>query len=485
MLESINVDKNCMDPMGRSALALAIINEDLPMVELLLTNGVKARDALLHAITEEFVEAVELLLAHEDVVIASGKEHSWVGLPQETCNFSSDITPLMLAAQLDRFEIVRLLLDRGATLPMPHDIRCGCPQCVISLTKDTVHHSQSRMNAFRALASPSLICLTAIDPINTAFQLSWELRRLGDLEHEFRSEYKDLKKKCKLFATALLDHTRSSHELEVILNYDPDEPVLKSDGRMTLRRLRLAVKLHQKEFVTHPNVQQLLASIWYDGLPGFRRKSPEFQFFETLKIAISFPILSLIYMIAPTSNQGQKMKKPFIKFICHSASYITFVILLIWVSLDKNEHHDKQPRVSELLIFAWLCGMIKLEFKKILAEENRKEYLKDMWKVMDIGTICLYIIVVILRVLAFYKIGVISGNDEPIRSSVCWNPKVDVIVLSECLLSAANIFSCLRMVYIFSVSPYLGPMQVSLSRMVVDMVRFFLLFVLVLFAFAC
>jgi hypothetical protein len=60
---------------------------------------------------------------------------------------------------------------------------------VSSRTKDTVHHSRSRINAFRALASPSLICLTAQDPILLAFQLSWELRRLSFEEHEFRSEY--------------------------------------------------------------------------------------------------------------------------------------------------------------------------------------------------------------------------------------------------------------------------------------------------------
>jgi hypothetical protein len=52
-----------------------------------------------------------------------------------------------------------------------------------------VHHSHSRMNAFRALASPSFICLTAKDPILSAFQLSWELRRLSFEEPEFRNEY--------------------------------------------------------------------------------------------------------------------------------------------------------------------------------------------------------------------------------------------------------------------------------------------------------
>ena len=39
-----------------------------------------------------------------------------------------------------------------------------------------------------------------------------------------------------------------------------------------LSRLKLAIEYKQKAFVAHPSVQQLLASIWYEGLPGFRRK---------------------------------------------------------------------------------------------------------------------------------------------------------------------------------------------------------------------
>jgi hypothetical protein len=45
--------------------------------------------------------------------------------------------------------------------------------------------------------------------------------------------------------------------------------------------------------------------------------------------------------------------------------------------------------------------------------------------------------------------------------------------------------SSLKLVYIFSVNPYLGPLQVSLSRMVLDIMKFFFLYVLVLFAFSC
>lgn len=61
---SINI--NCVDPLGRSALLMAIDNENLGMVELLINFNVDTKDALLHAISEEFVEAVEMLLDHED-----------------------------------------------------------------------------------------------------------------------------------------------------------------------------------------------------------------------------------------------------------------------------------------------------------------------------------------------------------------------------------------------------------------------------------
>ena len=41
----------------------------------------------------------------------------------ENATFTPDITPLILAAHRNSYEILKLLLDRGAALPMPHDVR--------------------------------------------------------------------------------------------------------------------------------------------------------------------------------------------------------------------------------------------------------------------------------------------------------------------------------------------------------------------------
>lgn len=66
---------NCVDPLGRSALLMAIDNENLEMVELLLEYRVETKDALLHAISEQFVEAVEVLLDQEEAVHRHGELH--------------------------------------------------------------------------------------------------------------------------------------------------------------------------------------------------------------------------------------------------------------------------------------------------------------------------------------------------------------------------------------------------------------------------
>lgn len=40
-----------------------------------------------------------------------------------TALFPPDITPIILAAHKNNYEILKLLLDRGAAIPVPHDIR--------------------------------------------------------------------------------------------------------------------------------------------------------------------------------------------------------------------------------------------------------------------------------------------------------------------------------------------------------------------------
>lgn len=62
---------------------------------------------------------------------------------------------------------------------------------------------------------------------------------------------KQLKEQCQKFATCLLDHVRSSYELEIILNYAPEsDDIWEPGNRQTLERLTKAVKFNQKDVIS-------------------------------------------------------------------------------------------------------------------------------------------------------------------------------------------------------------------------------------------
>ncbi|KAK7085255.1 Short transient receptor putative channel 1 [Halocaridina rubra] len=129
---------NCLDPLGRSALIISIENENLDMISLLLQQGINPSDALLHAISEEYVEGVEVLLAHEEKIHSPGRPYSWTTTAGERAAFTPDITPLIAAAHKNNYEILKVLLDRGASLPMPHDIKCACDECLVTSADDSL-----------------------------------------------------------------------------------------------------------------------------------------------------------------------------------------------------------------------------------------------------------------------------------------------------------------------------------------------------------
>ncbi|KAL0272779.1 UNVERIFIED_CONTAM: hypothetical protein PYX00_005624 [Menopon gallinae] len=504
---------NCVDPLGRGALSLAIDGENLDMLELLLVMGIEAKDALLQAINVEFVEAVELLLEYEELVHKEGEPYvsiimvkSWEKVDWNIGTFAPDITPIILAAHRNNYEIIKILLERGATLPTPHDIKCGCDDCVRNSKEDSLRFSLARLNQYRALSSPSLIALSSNDPILTAFQLSWELRNLAFSEQESKSDYLELRRQCQKFAVDLLNQTRSSQELAIILNHDPDELPYEDGEHMKLARLELAIHMKQKTFVAHPNVQQLLASLWYEGLPGFRRKSLSKKLLEIVKVAVLFPFYCLLYMIAPGTKTGKLMRKPFMKFLIHASSYLFFLFVLILVSqradrliiellgtesMRKDLEEQKliqrgnPPTLLEWILVAYVLGFIWEEIMEVYYG-GLDEYIRDMWNVIDLTRDGLYVLVIALRALAYIQQTSETGKD----ASSAYIPReewddFDLQLVSEGLFAAANVFSALKLVKIFSINPHLGPLQISMGRMVIDIIKFFFIYSLVLFAFAC
>ncbi|XP_032259010.1 short transient receptor potential channel 4 isoform X1 [Halichoerus grypus] len=471
------ININCIDPLGRTALLIAIENENLELIELLLSFNVYVGDALLHAIRKEVVGAVELLLNHKKP--SGEKQVPPILLDKQFSEFTPDITPIILAAHTNNYEIIKLLVQKGVSVPRPHEVRCNCVECVSSSDVDSLRHSRSRLNIYKALASPSLIALSSEDPFLTAFQLSWELQELSKVENEFKSEYEELSQQCKQFAKDLLDQTRSSRELEIILNYRDDSSLIEEQSGNDLARLKLAIKYRQKEFVAQPNCQQLLASRWYDEFPGWRRRHWAVKMVTCFIIGLLFPVFSVCYLIAPKSPLGLFIRKPFIKFICHTASYLTFLFLLLLASqhIDRSDlnRQGPPPTIVEWMILPWVLGFIWGEIKQMW-DGGLQDYIHDWWNLMDFVMNSLYLATISLKIVAFVKYSALN----PRESWDMWHPTL----VAEALFAIANIFSSLRLISLFTANSHLGPLQISLGRMLLDILKFLFIYCLVLLAFA-
>lgn len=502
-------DINCKDPLGRTALSIAIINENPELMDILLEAGIKTYDSLLLAIDEEYVEGVEILLECEERVWDQGSPHSWEAVDPVHASYTPDITPLILSAHKNNYEILKILLDRGAILPKLHDIKCNCEACLESAKQDSLRFSLSRLNSYKALASPSLIALTSSDPIFTAFLLSEQLKKLSKMESQYFKEYTILRDQVQSFATSLLDHARSSYELEVMLNYDGDRTQWKPGHHQTLDRLKMAIKCKQKSFVAHPNVQQLLSSIWYEGVPGFRRKNIFFQSVMIAKLCLLYPFYCTMYMLLPASKHGIYIKNPFIKFICHSSSYIFFLMLLAMASqrieylivevigtlFDDQDMYNlakewerkergSLPSHVETMIILWQICLLWRDMK-VVYQMGVVEYINDLWNLADWFTNVCFLSWIILRFTSCYLVSLeISEGKDPYIPREDWET-YDPYLISEGLFGAGMISSYLKIVQILSVNPHLGPLQISLGRMIMDICKWVSLCGLVLFAFAC
>uniref|UniRef100_A0A3P8W848 Short transient receptor potential channel 1 n=1 Tax=Cynoglossus semilaevis TaxID=244447 RepID=A0A3P8W848_CYNSE len=437
---------NCVDVLGRDAVTITIENENLDILQLLLDHG-----------CQKLMQRIQ------------NPEYST----------TMDVAPVIMAAHRNNYEILTMLLKQDISLPRPHAVGCECTLCNAKNKKDSLRHSRFRLDIYRCLASPSLIMLTEEDPILRAFELSADLKELSLVEVEFRNDYEELAKQCKMFAKDLLAQARNSRELEVILNHTSSEDHVNKRGlleeRMNLSRLKLAIKYNQKEFVAQSNCQQFLNTVWFGETASYRRKHTCLKMATVLSVAMLWPLLSVCYLLVPRSRVGQIIHTPFVKFIIHSASYMTFLLLLNLYSLVYNEgkKNTMGPALEmiDYLLILWIIGMVWSDVKR-LWYEGLEDFLEESRNQLSFVMNSLYLATFALKIVAHSK-------DTERKNWDAFHP----ILVAEGLFAFANVLSYLRLFFMYTTSSILGPLQISMGQMLQEFGKFLGLFLLVLFSF--
>ncbi len=125
------------------------------------------------------------------------------------------------------------------------------------------------------------------------------------------------------------------------------------------------------QFVSHAHCQQLLTSIWFEGIPGRQERGSNVNSLVYVLLILSWPILALFYIFFPKSRIGQIVRAPFMKFLFFSTSFGIFLCLLTMATFDEYRFHKgptrgpypsraeergPAPTVVESLIIIWVFG---------------------------------------------------------------------------------------------------------------------------------
>ncbi|XP_043928715.1 short transient receptor potential channel 2-like [Protopterus annectens] len=421
----------------------------------------------------------------------------------DNSSFAPGVTPLTLACEKDLYEIVDMLIKKGHSIPTPHKISCSCLECSNGRKYDLLKFSLSRINTYKGIASRAYLSIASEDAMLTAFKLSREMKQLSKKEPEFKPEYLALVELSQDFAVELLGMCRNQSEVTAVLNDIGDsneednlDDQAFEEGIPNLARLRLAVNYNQKRFVAHPICQQVLSSIWCRNLSGWRGSNTLWKLVISVVIFLLMPMLCLLYWVAPKSKLGKMLKIPVIKFLLHAASYVWFLIFLLAESLlleyRQEAYSSRKPTLWENSFhMIWVVGFLWFECKEVWIEGLRS-YLFDWWNFLDMVILSMYLASFTLRVLVALQ-GYFSCFYMP-SSEQCyyftkadredWRPE-DPQFIAEVLFAVTSMLSFTRLAYILPAHETLGTMQISIGKMIDDMIRFMFILMIILTAFLC
>ncbi|RUS92006.1 hypothetical protein EGW08_000219, partial [Elysia chlorotica] len=514
----LNVD--CTDALGRTPLRLAIKNENKELVEILLelSNAENMNAAVLQAIDSSSMSIAALALRHPRYqetykrMRRMGETDNFfkVGHDARGSQFPSYVTPLNLAAQKNQFPIVQLLLQRGDTITPPHKFGCVCQECINKNKFDQLRFAQCRLDSYRGLASEAYISLYSKDPFLTAFELAHELRALATQEVCFKPEYSALAEQLSSYTVKLMDRVWTQRELSAVLD-KTGEP--NTDQFESLARFQLAIDYEEKLFVSHPNCQQRIVRCWYHGLGWLGRASWPKRALVFPAIVILYPAAVAIFLVVPKSRVGRFLTQPAIKFLSHTLSFFAFIMLIVICSMEVSsdsglerslkhrypeQYHNyslfrnvtgqvlsgenftlrrQNLTVTEILIMVWVLAMVAQECQE-LYEVGYRVHMRNKFNLMDFLLLSVYIATYSMQILVKIKVSTILTSEKRWR----WS-NMDPINVAEGLFAMANILSFSRIAYILPANEFLGPMQISLGRMIDDILKFFALAIIVVTAF--
>ncbi|CAH1408067.1 unnamed protein product [Nezara viridula] len=467
---------NCENYQGTSALHIAVKDDNEDMVQYLLSlPGIEVRDSHLFAIRDNHPGILVMILDKLQSINPALEFMACSNSPE----FAENVTPLILAAEAGHFEIVGLLISRGHVIPRPHKPRCFCKEeCqAIMKSQDMLSISSGKLHIYRALCNPAYICQNSSDPLMVAFKLSKELLTCGHVDAIYLRQYEALAESLRRFAVEIIAECRTLEEVETILSESKDSDLT---GNWTYPRLIMAMDYKQKEFIAHPNVQQVLERTWMGDWIAWRGYRVYIKALYIFPRLVTLPVVLGVLMFTPTSKWAKHFSLPVNKLLSNVASYCIF-LLLVFIQSNvnkKNQTRDTKPTGVEIFLVIYVLTFIYNSIRSLL-KQGVHRFFKFMWNIYELVMELFFIIAFVFLIAAEIKT-TIKGNKNVERKY--WH-YLDPELISESFFVLAAIMAFMRILLIFQISYHLGPLQVSLGKMTNDCAMFSVIFAIIIIAF--
>ncbi|CAL1261676.1 unnamed protein product [Larinioides sclopetarius] len=286
-------------------------------------------------------------------------------------------------------------------------------------------------------------------------------------------EYKELSHKCSNFAADLLDECRTTEEVKTLLSQRLGCPDSRPE---MLNRFVTAVHYGQKQFVTHPNCQQVLRSIWVEGLPWYSWTT-RMRVLHVVKHSLLMPIICVAYAFAPKAKKLEALNIPINRFIYFTSSYCGFLLLLLMTLLCDRFSGSVQALVTESLVGLWILGFFLDILLKCWNGCNRG--IGSWYKTYSYDFIMSLLFVISELIFVMNLTGELSGPKDRREMS-----GYDPVLVGDAIYAIASIMAFCRLIIWCKLNCQLGPLTVSFKHMLGDVARFFVLFAVIVISFS-
>lgn len=149
-----------------------------------------------------------------------------------------------------------------------------------------------------------------------------------------------------------------------------------------------------------------------------------------------------------------------------------------------EQHRAPMPSIAEYALLIYVLGWIVHE-ASVLYRVGHRAFLANNWNILNMTALSFFALWFGLRLGALMELNWEGSHDyESPEDREEWNGW-DPTIVAEGAFTVATIIVFLRILHLFTIFQFLGPLQMAIGKVLLDIGKFFILYFWVVFAFAC